>query len=55
MERRDLLQFSIDNVLEIILIFDGTGTIIYANRTAEQQLEYKNSLCGCKITEENLR
>lgn len=51
MERRDLLQFSIDNVLEIILIFDGIGTIIYANRTAEQQLEYKNSLCGCKITE----
>ncbi|MBS7303764.1 MAG: hypothetical protein KIG50_06480 [Lachnospiraceae bacterium] len=51
MERRDLLQFSIDNVLEIILIFDGTGTIIYANRTSEQQLEYKNSLCGCKITE----
>ena len=51
MERNALFQFSIDNALEIILIFDENGTIVYSNKTAVQQLEYKESLCGMKITE----
>jgi len=50
-ERNALFQFSIDNVLEIILIFDENGTIVYSNKTAQQQLEYKEQLCGLKITE----
>ena len=51
MERNALFQFSIDNVLEIILIFDENGTIVYSNKAAVQQLEYKESLCGMNVTE----
>ncbi len=51
MEGNTLFQFSIDNVLEIILIFDDNGTIVYSNKTARQQLEYKENLCGMKIME----
>lgn len=51
MERNALFQFSIDNALEIILIFDESGTIVYSNKMAVQQLEYKENLCGKKITE----
>lgn len=40
----DLLRFSIDNVTEIVLIFNCTGKIIYANQSAEQQLEYDSAL-----------
>jgi len=50
-EGNALFQFSIDNVLEIILIFDDNGTIVYSNKTAAQQLEYKENLCGMKIVE----
>ena len=51
MEQNALFQFSIDNILEIILIFDENGTIVYSNKTAGQQLEYKDNLRGMKITE----
>ena len=51
MEQNALFQFSIDNVLEIILIFDENGTIIYANKTAQRQLEYKENLCGLNISQ----
>ena len=33
------------------IIFDENGTIVYSNKSAIQQLEYKESLCGMKITE----
>lgn len=49
MKRKGLFQYSIDNALEIILMFDAGGTIIYANKEAEKELEYKGSLCGCSI------
>lgn len=51
MEQDGLFQFSIDNALEIIIIFDDSGTIIYANRSAEQQLEYEKGLDGSLITD----
>lgn len=51
MDQNTLFQFSIDNILEMVLIFDVRGTVIFANQTAEQQLEYKDKLCGKQITE----
>ena len=41
---KDLLRFSIDNVTEIVLVFDETGSIVYANHSAEKQLEYDADL-----------
>lgn len=51
MEQNALFQFTIYNVLEIILIFESNGTIVYANRMAEEQLEFEDGLRGRKITE----
>ena len=51
MEQNKLFQFSMDNALEMILIFDGSGRICYANKSAERLLEYKDELCGNLITE----
>lgn len=51
MEQSNLFRFSIDNALEIIIVFDTEGTIIYTNLSAERQLEYKEDLRGTKITE----
>ncbi len=45
-----LFQFSIDNTSEIVLIFDDTGRIIYANQSAVQQLEYDQVL-ACYVTD----
>lgn len=49
MEQSSLFQFSIDNALEIILIFDADGTIMYANQSAESQLSYQSRLQGLSI------
>lgn len=46
MEQRDIFQFSMENALEMILIFDDDGRIVYANQSAQQMLEYEESLCG---------
>lgn len=51
MEQRGIFQFSIDNTLEIVIFFDDSGTIIYANQSAKQQLEYGEELCGCSIAD----
>lgn len=51
MEQSSLFQFSIDNALEIVIVFDESGTIIYANQTAKQQLEYEDELCGSSIAD----
>lgn len=51
MEQSGLFQFSIDNALEIILIFDGCGKIVYANQSACNLLEYKQELCGSLISD----
>ncbi len=39
-----LFQFSVDNAVEIVIIFNNKGKIIYANQSAEQQLEYEKAL-----------
>lgn len=51
MGKGDLFQFSIENALEIVIIFDETGTITYANQSAKQQLEYGEELQGSLITD----
>lgn len=51
MGQNGLFQFAIDNALEIILIFDGCGRIVYANQAAKRQLEYNEELCGSLITD----
>ncbi len=50
MEQSGLFQFSMDNALEIIIIFNEDGIIVYANQSARRQLEYEN-LCGSSITD----
>lgn len=49
MNRSDLYEFTMEYVLELILLFDNNGVIIYANEAARQQLEYDEELCGCFI------
>ena len=51
MEESGLFRFSIDNALEIVIIFDDSGTITYANQSAKQQLEYGEEICGSLITD----
>lgn len=50
MEYSDLFQFSVENALEIIVITDTGGTIVYANTAAKEQLEF-DELLGNKITD----
>lgn len=51
MEENGLIQFSMDNALEIIIVFDANGSIVYANQVAKKQLEYEDALCGSLITD----
>lgn len=51
MVQEALLQFFVKNALEIVLIFDRQGKIIYANESAKQQLAAGNELCGGFITD----
>lgn len=46
-----MLRFSIDNVTEIVLVFDETGKIVYANRSAEKQLEYEPELTSYRMAD----
>lgn len=46
-----MLRFSIDNVTEIVIVFTGTGEIVYANRSAEQQLEYDSELTNYRMAD----
>lgn len=48
-EQNGLFQFSIDNILEILLIFEENATILYANKTAERILEYRDHLPGQRM------
>lgn len=51
MEQSGLFQFSIDNALEMILVFDECGKIEYANQMAGSLLEYNDELCRSLITD----
>ena len=41
MNLEGLFRFSIENALELFICFDEDGVILYANSTAQQQLEYE--------------
>lgn len=47
----DLFQFSLENTAEIILLFKADGYIVYANKAAERELDYKDQVCGHMITD----
>lgn len=51
MEQADCSIFPVKDALEMILMFDRTGRIVYANDAAEKKLEYKDKLCGRKISD----
>lgn len=51
MERTARDRFLIDHAMEMILIFDQMGHIIYANRCAEKKLDYAGGLCGHTVCE----
>lgn len=51
MEQEGLFLFSMDNAIEMALVFDVSGNITYANTSAKQQLEYGEDLCGSHINE----
>ena len=42
--------FPIDEALEMILIFDSAGTILYVNDSAIKKLQYTDDLCGKHIS-----
>ncbi len=49
MDQNSLFHFSIDNAMEIILIFDDSGTILYANQSAGRALDYYEDLYKNRI------
>lgn len=42
--------FPVENALEMVLMFDQTGKISYANEIVRQKLEYDKDLCGRHIS-----
>lgn len=52
MWQSNLFRFSTENAMGMLLVFDGGGLILYANRTARDQLAYEEGrLNGCFITD----
>lgn len=51
MEQMDEYVFPMEDALEMILMFDRTGTIVYANASARTKLEYGEELCGRHISD----
>lgn len=42
--------FPVESILEMFLLFDREGTIVYANAAAREKLEYGDELCGNHIS-----
>ena len=51
MEPYEYGVFPVKDALELILIFEKSGKILYANTEAEKNLEYHGDLCGRKISD----
>ena len=49
MEQNGGSIFPVWDALEMVIIFDRTGKITYANDAAEKKLEYEQELCGRNI------
>lgn len=50
MEQSVNSMFSMEDALEMILMFDRMGNIFYANTAAREKLKYENELCGRHIS-----
>ncbi|MCM1185748.1 MAG: ATP-binding protein [Lachnoclostridium sp.] len=50
MEQNIMSMFSMEDALEMIFMFDGTGKISYANTSAREKLQYGKELCGKHIS-----
>lgn len=51
MDQNSLFRYAVDNSLSIVMIFDDSGTILYANQTACKKLEYYEELTRSPISE----
>lgn len=51
MDQNSLFRYAVDNSLSIVMIFDDSGIILYANQTARKKLEYYEELCMSPISE----
>lgn len=51
MKQSEDSNFFMEDALEMILMFDRSGDIFYANAAAKKKLEYDNDLCGRHISE----
>ncbi len=48
MIQEDIYQFAVKQAMEMIILFENDGKIVYANESAKSHLEYEE-LCGCFI------
>lgn len=51
MEQNGGSIFPVEDALEMVIMFDRTGKITYANDAAEKKLEYEQELCGRNISD----
>lgn len=51
MDQNSLFRYAVDNSLSIVMVFDDTGTILYANQTACKKMEYYEELYRSPISE----
>lgn len=51
MDVAGVFQYSMENALEMMLLYDVKGVILYANPAAEKLLKFKDTLCGKGIEE----
>ncbi|MBE5948744.1 MAG: hypothetical protein E7261_06915 [Lachnospiraceae bacterium] len=51
MELANLFQFAADNSLEMIMVFNDFGMIVYANKRAKELTEFEEDLCGTLVSD----
>ncbi len=51
MEQNNGCMFAMENALEMILMFDKTGKIVYANAVAKKLLDYGDEICSKSISD----
>jgi len=51
MEQNSAYMFAVENALEMILMFDKTGKIVYANTVAKKLLDYGDEIYGQSISD----
>lgn len=51
MEQENACMFAVENALEMILMFDRTGRIVYANAVTKKLLDYGDEICGKNISD----